>query len=162
MRCQQENHQKLLFQEHRWLYTLAANERTGLCHRLPTCAHHTTLKEWGFVVDFVCFLFDYTFVRCCYFYVIFCNRSFPTWGFSWRLDGRVKLQCQGCPHWGQQWCTEIDLSPHHKFPESFPAQRISWERVQKFCFLFFTLFSIFSTFILFLVGQHARTCNASW
>ena len=106
--------------------------------------------------------FFYTSIRCYRFYFIFRNRTFPAWGFSRRLDGRVKHRCRGRLHCRWQWRTEIDLSPHHKFPESFPAQRISWERVQAFCFLFFSLFSIFRTFFLFLVGQHARMCNALW
>ena len=143
MRCRQENCQKLLFQDHWWLYAPTESERTGLCHRLSTCAFNMTLREWGFMVDFVCFLIYYTSICCCHFYFIFCNRTFPTWGFSGRLDSRVEHRRQGCPHWGQQWHMEIDLSLRCKFPESFPAQRISWERAQVFCFLFFSLFFYF-------------------
>ena len=77
------------------------------------------------------------------FILFFCNRTFPPWDFSRRLDSRVEHWRWGRPHWGQQWRMEIDLSPRRTFPESFPAQRISWERVQVFCLFYFLVYFLF-------------------
>ena len=105
---------------------------------------------------------SFAFIHCfCLF--IFMTDPFPNQSFSWRLDSRIEHQCWGCPHWGQQWCTEIDLSPCHQFPKSFPAWRTTRERIQVMLgYFIFGLISIFSSFFLFLVRQHARTCDALW
>ena len=48
---------------------------------------------------------------------LYYNRSLPSQSSTGWLDGRVEHWCKGCLHWGQQWCTSIDLFLHHTFPK---------------------------------------------
>ena len=120
---------------------------------------------WGLQLSHALFFYLWTFifVFCVYYFYLSFNRPFSAWSFSWRLDGRVEHQCWGRLHWGWQWCTEIDLSPHHQFPKSFPTWRIRPERMEvKSYFQNFSFISIFRAFFLLWTGSTQVCVFSSW
>ena len=109
------------------------------------------------------FLLPFDFIICVFYFHFSVDRPFSTRSFSWRLDGRVEHWHWGCLHWGWQWRTEIDLSPHHRFPESLPTWSIRRERAEvKLYFQNFSFISIFRAFFSLWTGSTWVRAFASW
>ena len=112
-----------------------SEEWTGNCGLDKTAFKLRLLQFWrngiqGWSLSRAPSFHIWTFIFVCLLLYLSFGRPSSAWSFSWRLDSRVEHRCWGGLHWGQQWRSEIDLSPRCQFPESFPTRRIRRERME--------------------------------